>query len=387
MIKRALILPKRKSFFLFGPRNTGKTTLIESQFDPKASVFFDLLDTAQEARFSKRPGELYDIVISLPDSITHVVIDEIQKVPKLLDEVQRLMKLKKWFFILTGSSARKLKHGGANLLAGRAFVYNLYPFSFIELTSNFNLKHALQWGTLPEVFECETAEEKSKFLSSYAHTYLKEEIWGEHLIRQLEPFRRFLEIAAQANGKLINYSKIARDVNVDEKTIKVYFQILEDTLIGFYLEPFHQSVRKRQKEKPKFYFFDTGVVRALAGLLSVPLQESTNGYGNVFEHYVITECVRLGSYYKPEYRFSHIRTASDVEVDLVIERPGSTTLLIEIKSSRQVMREQLASFMRLSNDIPNSAAICLSNDPYKKQLDNITVYPWEHGLKEIFEID
>lgn len=384
MLNRLLVLPKKRSFFLFGARNTGKSTLIENTFNEETSTFFDLLNVEQEARFASNPSEFFNIVQALPTHITHVIIDEIQKVPKLLDEVQRLMKDKNKYFVITGSSARKLKHGGANLLAGRAFIYHLFPFSFLELKDSFHLDQALQWGTLPEIYACETDQERQQFLMSYAHTYLKEEIWAEHLIRKLEPFRRFLEVAAQSNGKIINYTNISRDVGADDKTIKSYFQILEDTLIGFFLEPFHHSVRKRLSEKPKFYFFDTGVCRSLARLLSIPLQVGNHAYGNAFEHYIIIECFRLASYFQPEYRFSYLRTTSDVEIDLVVERPGKPLLLIEIKSSTQVTREILGSFIRLSKDIPGSEAICLSNDPYAKLIEHVKVLPWQQGLIQIF---
>lgn len=164
---------------------------------------------------------------------------------------------------MTGSSARQLRRGGANLLAGRAFVYYLHSLSCFELQDEFDLEKALQWGTLPRTFSLDESIEKNEFLRSYADTYLKEEIWNEQVIRKLHPFRCFLEVAAQCNGKIINYANISRDVGVDDKTIKEYFLILEDTMIGFFLEPFHNSFRKRLVEKPKFYFFDPGVVRAL----------------------------------------------------------------------------------------------------------------------------
>lgn len=384
MRRRLLTLPKTHSFFLLGARNTGKSTLIETQFSANTSFTVDLLDTAQEVVYQANPEELYHIVKTLPDHITHVIIDEIQKVPKLLDSVQRLMKYKKHYFILTGSSARKLKRGGANLLAGRAFIYYLFPFSFLEMEGVFSLNHALCFGTLPEIFSVSSDTEKKAFLMSYAHTYLKEEIIVEQLVRQLQPFRHFLEVAAQTNGQLINYANIARDVRVDEKTIKTYFSILEETLVGFFLEPFHHSVRKRQSEKPKFYFFDTGVKRALARELSTPLLPSTNAYGQAFEHFIMTEVVRLGHYFQPEYRFSYIRTPADVEIDLVIERPGKTTLLIEIKSTQQVLRPMLTPLLRIAKDLPNSEAWCLSNDPHIKEVDGVMIYPWQLGLREIF---
>lgn len=384
MIPRLIDLPDKRSFFLFGARNTGKSTEIERKFHGEDSVFFDLLDEEQSSRFGSHPNDFYEIIKALPSHVTHVIIDEIQKVPKLLDTVQRLMKDKKWHFVMTGSSARKLKQGGANLLAGRAFVYHLFPFTFIELKEQFNLDQALQWGTLPEILFCESDQERQKFLMSYGHTYLKEEIWDEHIIRQLEPFRRFLEVAAQCNGDIVNYANIARDVRVDSKTVKSYFEILEDTLIGFFLEPFHHSIRKRQSEKPKFYFFDSGVSRALARQLSIPLQPRTHAYGNAFEHYIITECIRLGSYFKPEYRFSYIKTPANVEIDLIIERPGETTLLIEIKSATEVNSTMLTGLSRLQADFENSEALCLCNDKYARKFDHIVAYPWQEGLKYIF---
>lgn len=384
MIPRLLALPENRSFFLFGARNIGKSTLIAQQFSGANAITFDLLEADLVDRFSSIPNEFFNIVEGLPEQITYIIIDEIQKVPKLLDDVHRLMKKKTKYFIMTGSSARKLKHGGANLLAGRAFVYNLFPFSFLELGDLFNLDEALQWGTLPEIYECQSADEKQQFLISYGHTYLKEEIWDEHFIRQLPPFRRFLEIAAQCNGTIVNYSNIAKDVKVDDKTVKSYFSILEDTLVGFFLESYHGSIRKRQSEKPKFYFFDTGVTRALARQLSIPLQRKTHAYGNAFEHYIMTECVKLKNYFKQEYQFSYLKTANDVEIDLIIDRPGKPTLLIEIKSATEVTAEKLSSFSRISRDFPNSEAICLSNDNYIKKIDHITIYPWQEGLKKIF---
>ena len=273
MFPRLRHFSHKHSFFLFGPRGTGKSTLLKKRFDQSQCLWLDLLDSDVEDRFFRNPSDLYAIVKALPDEIHYVIIDEIQKVPKLLDEVHRLIEETDKIFILTGSSARKLKHGGANLLAGRAFVYHLYSLSCFELKEQFDLEKALHWGTLPKIFSLEEDSEKSEFLRSYADTYLKEEIWNEQVIRKLQPFRRFLEVAAQCNGKIINYANIARDVGVDDKTIKEYFFILEDTMIGFFLEPFHNSFRKRLVEKPKFYFFDPGVVRSLSRRLSVPLTQ------------------------------------------------------------------------------------------------------------------
>lgn len=384
MFSRLRKLAHNHSFFLFGPRGTGKSTLLKKRFNMNLCLWLDLLDSEIEDQFYREPSQLYAIVKAQPKGITHVVIDEIQKVPQLLDEVHRLIEETDKLFILTGSSARKLKKEGANLLAGRAFVYHLFPLSCFELKEAFDLDKVLHWGTLPKIFHIESDKDKEEFLRSYASTYLKEEIWEEQVVRKLPSFRRFLEVAAQCNGKIINYANIARDVGVDDKTIKEYFIILEDTLIGFFLEPFHNSFRKRLVEKPKFYFFDTGVVRSLSRRLSVPLVPKTPAYGDAFEHFILLEFMRLASYFQPDYRFSFIRTTSDVEVDLVVERPGKSTLCVEIKSSDCIDENDLGSFSRLTKDIPNSEAIVLSKDRFMKKFDHVLCYPWKQGLAEFF---
>lgn len=383
VITRLLKLPTDSHLILFGPRNCGKSTLIKNTFDERFRIYIDLLEISEENRFTSNPDELFDIVKALPAPITHVIIDEIQKVPKLLDVVHHLMGSTNKIYIMSGSSARKLKYGGANLLAGRALVYHLHPFSYFELKDNFNLTNSLQWGMLPEIFEKDTFEKRQKFLQTYANTYLKEEIWGEHFIRKLDPFRKFLEVAAQCNGKIVNFPNIARDVGVDDKTVHNYYSILEDTLVGVFLEPHNNSVRKRLKTSPKFYFFDTGIVRALSRLTSVPLKPQTNAYDNAFEHFIILECIKLCSYYHSEYRFSYLRTKDDVEIDLLIERPGETTLCIEIKSAEQITYETIRSFIAISKDMPNSESYCLSREKYAKVIEHVTVLPWEQGLIQL----
>lgn len=385
MFQRLRTFSHKYSFFLFGPRGTGKSTILKERFNKDKCLWLDLLDSEIEERFSRNPKDLYAIVKGLPQEISHVVIDEIQKIPKLLDEVHRLIEEKDKIFVLTGSSARKLKHGGANLLAGRAFVYHLFSLSYLELQDKFNLDDVLRWGTLPKIFSLNDHEDKDAFLRSYADTYLKEEIWNEQIIRKLDPFRRFLEVAAQCNGKIINYSNIARDVGVDAKTIKEYFHILEDTMIGFFLESFHNSFRKRLVEKPKFYFFDPGVVRCLSRRLSIPLIPKTSAYGDAFEHYILLEFIRLGSYFQPDYRFSYIRTAADVEIDLVVERPGKPLLCVEIKSTDVINEHDISSFCKLTKDINNCEAIVLSQDPFQKKFDHVTCYPWEKGLELVYK--
>ncbi len=380
---RTISFPKDYSFFLFGPRGVGKSTLIQKRF-AKNSLYINLLDPKQEARFINDPNELENIIRNLKSNISHVIIDEVQKIPVLLDLVHLLIETQKRYFILTGSSARKLKRGNANLLAGRAFTYNLYALSSIELASRFDLNHALHWGMLPKIYQFDDDTHKQDFLEAYAHTYLKEEIWAEQFIKDLDPFRKFLEVAAQMNGKILNISKIAKDVGVDDSTIKRYYSILEDTLIGFFLNAYQDSFRKQLSTKPKFYFFDTGVVRALSYNLSSILRDGTYAYGNAFEHFVILECIKLASYHKKEYRFSYLKTKDNAEIDLVVQRPNKPILLIEIKSSKQVKQEDISGFTRLVNDYGKCEAVCFSRDDYVKNFGAIKVYPWQEGLKKLF---
>lgn len=384
MLPRALKLPKRHSLFLLGPRGTGKSTLLRQTFAQNQTHWIDLLNPEEEERFALSPGELSAVVDNLENAKTHVVIDEIQKVPKLLDVVHSLIERTGKKFILTGSSARKLRRGAANLLGGRAFVYYLHPFSFLETKDKFDLTNALEFGQLPKVYSLRTAKEKTKFLQSYARTYLQEEIVAEQVVRKLLPFRRFLEVAAQSNGKIVNHASIARDVGVAETTVSEYFSVLEDTMIGFLLEPFHHSFRKRLSQRPKFYFFDTGVSRALARTLGLPLLPQTSAFGDAFEQFVINEAVRLGSYFQSEYRFTYLRTKDDAEIDLIVERPGKPLLCIEIKSTATVKENDLSAFSKLTLDLGDCEAVCLSNEKVSKRYGHVKVMPWAAGLKRYF---
>src|SRR3990167_8039087 len=384
MISRLLQLPDDESLFLFGPRGVGKTTLLKHLPWFSNALYINLLVPGEEQRFARYPDELISIVKALSTQTSHIVIDEVQKLPKLLDVVHELIETSSKIFILTGSSARKLKHGGANLLAGRAFVYHLHPFSYLEVSPRGGLIDYLQWGMLPKIIEYITPEKKRLYLEAYTNTYLKEEIWAEQFIRELDPFRKFLEVAAQSNGKIINFSNIARDVGVSDNSIQKYFSILEDTLLGFFLEAYQHSFRKRLSKTPKFYFFDPGIVRALTSQLSLPLLQSTSQYGEIFEHFIILQCKQLASYYYREYRFSYLKTKDDAEIDLIVERPGLPLLFIEIKSSNNVQPAHLTKFNVLVQEFGNCEAICLSCDPYPKQYNNIKVLPWMQGIQQYF---
>lgn len=285
-------------------------------------------------------------------------------------------------FILSGSSARKLKRGAANLLAGRAFVFYLYPFTALELGHRFQLNKALSYGLLPQQFHFDEDSDKKEYLKAYALTYIKEEIQMEQIVRKLSPFRKFLEIAAQMNAKVVNYSKIARDVGVDTTTVQNYYSILEDTLIGFYLNPYHTSIRKSQRLSPKFYLFDTGVCRALRGTIDVPLLPQTYEFGEAFEHFIILEIMKLAEYNRKSWKYSYLLTKDGTEIDFIIDRPGERTVCIEIKSSGRVTEGDVRNLIRLGADIPHSVLYCFSQDPRRKKIQNVMCL---EGVREIFE--
>jgi len=383
MVNRIVNLTKTNSFFLFGARGTGKTTLLKQRFNKSNALYIDLLDPDEEELFARTPVELKYRVEALSENQKWVIIDEIQKVPKLLNLVHKLIESTHRYFILTGSSSRKLKRGAANLLAGRAFVYHLYPFTSTELENQFTLNTALQWGTLPKVYSYKSEKDKQRFLKSYVQTYLREEIVAEQLIRNLDPFRHFLEVAAQSSGKIVNYSKIAQDIGVDTKTVQGYFSILEDTLIGIKLPSFHKSIRKQQNKNPKFYLFDTGVKRALERTLSLGIREGTYAYGELFEHFIISEIIRLSDYQENEWRFSYLRTKDDAEIDLIIDRPGKPLALIEIKSTSSITERAVSTLNRFSKDIDNSESFCLSCDQNPKRIGNVNCIYWQHFLKDL----
>ena len=383
MFSRLLQTTRRGSFFLFGARGTGKTTYIRDAFAPDASLYLDLLDPEVDDLHRRTPNRLEQQVRALPDSVQWILIDEVQRAPRLLDVAHRLIETTGKHFVLTGSSARKLRRGASNLLAGRAFVHNLYPLTVPELRDAFDLDDALRWGTLPRVYSLDTDEDRRAYLRAYALTYLKEEIVAEQIVRRLDPFRQFLEVAAQSNGTIVNYTNIARDVGADPKTVMSYFSILEDTLVGFLLPAFHRSIRKQQRVNPKFYFFDTGVKRALERMLDVPLNPGTYEYGKAFEHLVITQIVHLSRYRYPDWRFSYLQTGAGVEIDLVIERPGLPTVLIEIKSSERVDERDVRNLTRFIGDFPEPLALCISRDRTRMLIEGVLCVHWREALEEL----
>ncbi len=386
MIQRSVKLPKKNSFFLFGARGSGKSTLLQQSFSESDTLFLDLLDVGLMDQFLLDIRRFSAIIDSKEHRNKRVVIDEVQKLPKLLDIVHSQIAKTKRQFVLTGSSSRRLKQQGTNLLAGRAWTYNLYPFASHELADAFDLKRTLERGTLPEAYLSESSEDCFEYLSSYVGTYLQKEIQQEQWVRQLEPFRKFLAVAAQMNGKIVNRSLIAREVGINDVTVGNYFDLLQDTLIGFYLPSFHHSVRKAQRQAPKFYFVDTGIKRALDRTLRVQLLPQTTAWGESFEHFLILEVVKNMSYLRlQDWEISYLRTKDDVEIDLIIDRPGQKRILIEIKSKEKVSEPDVRALETLGKHLDSKAEkYLLSRDPLSQKWGTTRALHWQEGLKEIF---
>lgn len=375
----------RHGFFLFGARGTGKTTLLKKKFLTKETLWIDLLSYSDEERFGKNPDLLSEILKE--KSYKRVVIDEIQKIPKLLDIVHlEIERNKKIQFILTGSSSRKLKRGGANLLAGRLFTFALHPLTYKEFGSYFKLSHILQTGSLPSVLSYKNLKDKVRYLESYVQTYIKEEIQAEQLIRKVRPFKDFLEVSAQCNGQIINYSKIAKDVRVDVTTVQNYFDILLDTYLGFYLNSFNRSFRKQINKAPKFFLFDRGVQRVLLKSGSLPLRKGSSEYGQAFEHFILTEVFRLNAYYETRLKFSYLKDKDGNEIDLIIQTPRGKEFLIEIKSTECTTKKDGQKLEKFSKiwDRPCVTQVW-SNDLKNRKIGSVSHYHWKTALDKIFK--
>jgi len=352
------------SLFLFGPRQTGKTYLIENTISP--DLYINLLDYDSFIRYSTDHSLLVNEVNKLARDNALVVIDEIQKCPELLNSVHLLIERKKNVrFILTGSSARKLRGKGVNLLGGRATLVHLYPLTQQELKGLFILDEALHYGTLPKIYLENDAREKMRLLKGYVETYLRTEIAQEALVRNLPAFTRFLELAAAENGQVLNFQKIAREIGINSKTIKEYFQILEETLIGSLVYPYKKLTRRRLISHPKFYFFDCGIVTVLKRELQKELIKSTTEYGRAFEHWVFTQIKAAIDYYELEATLSFYRTADGAEVDFIVEI-GNQAWAVEVKAAQSPEAASLGGlrgFLK-NNPLAKGFCVCRTPNPY-----------------------
>lgn len=366
-IKRSLNL-RGESFraaFLWGPRKTGKTTLLRQQF-PDAK-FYDLLRSELKTQLLLHPEQLRQEILA--QKFPLVIIDEIQKVPALLDEIHWCLENTKTRFILCGSSARKLRHGAANLLGGRAWRYELFPLTTREIPEP-QLLRILSHGLLPAHY---LAEKPDRALRSYVLDYLHEEIQAEALTRNIPAFARFLDAVALTHGQLINYTNIARDCGVTPKTVREYYQILEDTLLGHTLPPWRRSKNRRLIETAKFYLFDVGLVRALTGMKM--MQPGTEEFGRAFEHCLIEEVRACLSYQNKDLPLSYWRTSTGLEVDLVI---GQADLAIEFKASEKIGNYDTKNLRAFASDqkVKQALLVCLIKEP--RQLESgILALPWK----------
>jgi len=362
----------RKSFFLFGPRATGKSTLIKRQLSETATVI-DLLDSRLYLRLLGSPHDLESIIDS-GNKTDIVVIDEIQRIPELLNEVHRLIEDKKITFLLTGSSARKLRRGKANLLAGRVWESRMFPLIRNEITE-FNLDRFLQYGGLPAVYLSNYPDEE---LDAYVNTYLKEEIMAEGLIRKLPPFSRFLRSIAMANGEMINFTKLANDCQVPPSTVTEYVGLLEDTLVGFLLPAWVESRKRKAVRTAKFYFFDPGVTHMLAGTQA--LDRNSNLYGKSFEQFIWMEIRAYLSYRRKKKELTYWRSTHGYEVDFLIGRETA----IEVKASQKVSDRDIKGLRALEEENIFKNYIIVSQDPINTLNDNFQALYWEKFLDDLW---
>ncbi len=388
MVNRSIKPLKSRSFFMFGPRGVGKSTWLREHLNDPNVLYINLLDPNHYEIFLLDPKKFYDFVTSQENLKKVVIIDEVQRIPALLDIAHDLISKSKRIFVFTGSSARRLKQKGTNLLAGRASVYHMYPFSMHELGNDFSLQKALERGLLPDAYFANLEIESTEYLKSYVITYIEKEIQQEQWVRKIEPFRKFLNIAAQMNTKIINKSKIAKQVGVESSTIESYFEILEDTLLGFRLPGFHTSIRKQVKFAEKFYFIDTGIARAIEKTLSIPLIEHNSYYGSIFEAFIVLEIKKFIEYNRLDWTLNYLSTKDDVEIDLIISRPRNSPLLVEIKSTQSVIDSDTKSLVLLSKDLDKQfqkkcPQILISQDLLEREIDQIQCWHYLQLVKKL----
>lgn len=366
-------LLKKKSYFLFGPRATGKTTLIRKTLSKEKYPYINLLNSETRLTLLKNPS---DIRRMIPDdsSIIAVVIDEIQKIPELLDEVHDLIEEKGLRFLLTGSSARKLKRCGANLLAGRARILNFFPLTYPEIMETDMMKR-LHMGSLPGIL---TSDEPWQDLRAYVDTYLKEEIEQEAQVRNLGSFARFLSGAAMNNGELLNYASVASDAGVPETTVRGYYQILSDTLIGSILEPYRESKKRKAIQTAKFYFFDTGVTHAILNLKT--LDRSSSNYVKAVEQLIHGELKAYIAYHRIDEPLNFWRSVNKQEVDFVI----GGRVAIEVKSKKRVVKKDLSGLRALAEEGNFEKLFLISHEENIFNLEGVKCMPHSTFLHELW---
>jgi len=370
-VQRILDLPalmEKKSHFLFGPRQTGKTSLILHTL--KGAKVYDLLDTSIYLALSQSPGRIGQ-ELTAEDRV--VVIDEIQRLPILLNEVHRLIEKHGIRFLLTGSSARKLRRGGVNLLGGRARTKYLHPFTYKELGAKFDLRRAIERGLLPSIY---FSDDPRADLQAYAGSYLQEEIIAEGTTRNLPAFSRFLKVAALCNSQIVNFTNVSNDAQVARTTVYEYFEILKDTMILYELPAWRKSKKRKPLASSKYYFFDVGVVSGLQGRKFRP---GTPEFGEAFETYLIHELISYSDYVSEE-SLSYWRSTSGFEVDFLI---GDHTA-VEVKAKENVSATDLKPLRALSEEKKLKRYLCISLEPRKRRFEDIMVLPYKDFLEALW---
>ncbi len=370
-------LQKDQSAFLWGPRKTGKSTYLKQVFPE--SVIYDFLKTDVTLDFIRNPALLREQLLAdrKQAAASPVILDEVQKVPAILDEVHWLIENEGLNFILCGSSARKLIKGGANLLGGRAWRFEMFPFVFPEI-KQFDLLRALNQGLIPSHY---LQRDSQRSLRAYVQDYLKEEVFNEGLIRNIPAFSRFFEAMGYSHGELINYSNIARDSGVDAKTVKEYFQILIDTLLGTYVMPFKKRQGRQVISKAsKFYLFDVGV----AGHLSKRKinEERGDQFGKALEHFILMELNAHRSYLDLHYDIDFWRTKSGLEVDFIL---GGGEAAIEVIGARRIDNTDMRALKAFMDEFKPKFGIIVSNENKERKIGDILVLPWQNFLNKLWD--
>jgi predicted AAA+ superfamily ATPase len=372
-----IYLPPGQSAFLWGPRKAGKSTYLKKRFPD--SLIYDFLKTDLFIEFSKKPSLLREQLLAQNEAVLKhpVILDEVQKVPQILDEVHWLIENKKLRFILCGSSARKLKRGRANLLGGRAWRYEMFPLTIVEI-EDIDLVRALNHGLIPSHY---LQDNYLRSLKSYVRDYLKEEVFDEGLTRNIPAFSRFFDAMGYSHGQLTNYSNIARDCGVDSKTVKEYYQILIDTLLGTVVEPFKRRQNRQIISKAsKFYLFDVGV----AGIITNRRihQEKGESFGNAFEHFVLMQMIAHNSYKELDYEINYWRTKSGLEVDFIL---GRGEVAVEVKGTSRIDTRDFKSLSAFREEYKPRITIVVCNEKIRRIHGDIMVMPWKEFLYELWE--
>ena len=355
----------QESLFLWGARQTGKSTLLKTLFSD--ALWFDLLISNEYKRLSAKPDILRETVLANLHT-QPVIIDEIQRIPDLLNEVHWLISNYGVRFILSGSSPRKILRSNANLLGGRALRYELYPLVSAEIP-DFDLMRAINNGLLPRHYD---AANPQRMISAYIGNYLRDEIVTEARLRNAGTFARFLEVAALTNGEMINYTNIASDCGISATTVKEYFRIMQETLIGRYLPSFQKRPKRRVITAPKFYLFDVGIANNLLGRGNI--KQGTELFGKAFEHFIYQEIYAHSHYSGNEYPVYYWRSASQLEIDFVL---GDHEVAIEVKATEQASNRHLRGLKAFAEEYTVKKMILISNDPLPRLVDNMLILPWK----------